>query len=366
MSDIHDPRRTGPASTAGSSPWGGAVDPSPVGAFICGCAGTSLSADEAAFFAESRPFGFILFKRNCDTPEQVRALTGALRSAAGRPDAPILIDQEGGRVQRLGPPLWPAYPAGAVYGAIHALDPSKGLAAARLGARLIAHDLLSLGIDADCLPVLDVPVPGAHDVIGARAYAREPGPVAKLGRAVAEGLLAGGVLPVIKHMPGHGRAGVDSHLALPRVATDRATLAATDFAPFKANADLPLGMSAHVVFEAIDPDAPATQSARVIEEIVRGEIGFDGLLMTDDLGMEALAGLPGERAGRAIEAGIDVVLHCNGKLDEMRVVAEAVGPLEGRAAARAAAALGWRTAPEPLDVAVARAEFAELLALVGA
>jgi beta-N-acetylhexosaminidase len=337
-----------------------------VSAFISGCAGPTLSEDEVAFFRETRPWGFILFKRNCETPEQVAALTRALREAVGRPEAPVLIDQEGGRVQRLGPPHWPAYPAGAVYGAIHARDPAKGLRAAMLGARLIAHDLLALGIDVDCLPLLDVPVPGAHDVIGARAYARTPEPVAAIGRAVAEGLLAGGVLPIVKHMPGHGRAGVDSHLSLPRVATDRATLSTTDFAPFRANADLPMAMSAHVVFEAIDGEAPATQSARVIADVIRGEIGFDGLLMTDDLGMEALSGTPADRARRSLDAGIDIVLHCNGKLDQMRAVAGVVGPLDGVAADRAARALTWRRVPAPLDEPAARAELAELLALADA
>lgn len=337
-----------------------------VSAFISGCAGPTLSADEVAFFRDARPWGFILFKRNCETPEQVAALTRALREAAGRPEAPVLIDQEGGRVQRLGPPHWPAYPAGAVYGAIYAKDPAKGLRAATLGARLIACDLLALGIDVDCLPVLDVPVPGAHDVIGARAYARTPEPVAAIGRAVAEGLLAGGVLPIVKHMPGHGRAGVDSHLSLPRVATDRATLSTTDFAPFRANADLPMAMSAHVVFEAIDAEAPATQSARVIADVIRDEIGFDGLLMTDDLGMEALSGMPADRARRSLDAGIDIVLHCNGKLDQMRAVAGVVGPLHGVAADRAARALTWRRVPAPLDEAAARAELAELLALADA
>ncbi|WP_407051362.1 beta-N-acetylhexosaminidase [Methyloraptor flagellatus] len=337
-----------------------------VSAFISGCAGPTLSEDEIAFFREARPWGFILFKRNCETPEQIAALTRALRDAVGRPEAPVLIDQEGGRVQRLGPPHWPVYPAGAVYGAIHAKDQAKGLRAATLGARLIAHDLLALGIDVDCLPVLDVPVRGAHDVIGARAYGRTPEPVAAIGRAVAEGLLAGGVLPIVKHMPGHGRAGVDSHLSLPHVATDRATLSQTDFAPFRANADLPMAMSAHVVFEAIDPDAPATQSAPVIADVIRGEIGFDGLLMTDDLGMEALSGTPADRARRSLDAGIDIVLHCNGKLDQMRAVAEVVGPLDGIAADRAARALTWRRVPAPLDEPAARAELAELLALADA
>lgn len=331
-----------------------------VSAFITGCAGTTLSAEEVAFFRETRPWGFILFKRNCETPEQIRALTAALRAAADRPDAPILIDQEGGRVQRLGPPHWPAYPTGRTFGDLWARDRRAGLAAARLGARLIAADLFELGIDVDCLPLLDVPVEGAHDVIGHRAYGLAPDVVSQLGRAAATGLLDGGVLPVIKHIPGHGRAGVDSHLALPVVTTDRATLEATDFAPFKSCVDLPLAMTAHVIYAAIDAERPATTSKTVIDEVIRGHIGYDGCLMSDDVSMQALSGTIGERTAASLAAGCDLVLHCNGKLDEMREVAAHCRPLEGRALDRALRAEAMRRRPDGFDREAARAEFARL------
>ena len=332
----------------------------PVSAFIAGCAGPTLSSEEAAFFRRTRPWGFILFKRNCETPAQIRALTAALREASGRPEAPILIDQEGGRVQRLGPPTWPAYPEGRVFGELHARDRVAGLAAARLGARLIAADLLALGIDVDCLPVLDVPVAGAHDVIGRRAYGTTPGVVAELGRAAAQGLLDGGVLPVIKHIPGHGRAGVDSHHHLPVVDTPRAVLEATDFPPFRASADLPLAMTAHVVYTAIDPDRPATTSKRVIDEVIRGFVGYDGCLMSDDVSMKALSGTLGERTRAALDAGCDLVLHCNGDLAEMREVAAHCRPLAGDALRRALRAEAMRRRPTVFDEVEARAEFARL------
>ncbi len=332
-------------------------------AFISGVAGTVPTADEIAFFRAERPWGFILFKRNIETPTQVLDLTSALREAVGRPEAPVLVDQEGGRVQRLGPPHWPAYPAARLFGEIHARDPDSGRRAAHLGARLMADDLSAVGIDVDCVPCLDVPVEGAHDVIGRRAYGLDPETVVALGRAAAEGLAAGGVLPVMKHMPGHGRAGVDSHLALPRVATPRADLEATDFVPFRALRDLPIAMTAHVVYEAIDPDRPATVSPVVVTDILRGLIGFDGLLLSDDVSMQALGGRIGERAAAALDAGVDVVLHCNGDMAEMREVARAARPLAGDAARRAAAALSRRKAPEPADRDALAAEFA---ALVGA
>ena len=325
-------------------------------AVILGCSGTTLTTEEAAFFRDVRPWGFILFKRNIDTPDAVRALTDALRETVGRADAPVLIDQEGGRVQRMGPPHWPKYPSGRRVGALP-------LDLARLGARLMAHDLAEVGINVDCAPMLDVPVAGSDDIVGDRALGADPEAVTATGRAVAEGLLAGGVLPVIKHMPGHGRATCDSHLDLPVVEADRAHLAGSDFRPFRALADLPLGMSAHVVFTAIDPERPATLSPTVIREIVRGAIGFDGLLMTDDLSMHALQGPFRARAEAAFAAGIDVVLHCNGRMDEMRPVAEAAPRLAGEAARRAQAALARLAAPEPLDVAEARARFESALAV---
>jgi beta-N-acetylhexosaminidase len=329
--------------------------------FICGCRGPVLAPEEIAFFRDARPWGFILFARNCETPEGIRALTAGLREAVGR-DAPILIDQEGGRVQRLRPPLWPAYPEGRRYGEIAERDPELGRRATRLGARLIAADLFDLGIDVDCLPVADVPVEGAHDVIGRRAYWTTPERVADLAAAACAGLRAGGVLPVIKHVPGHGRAGVDSHLRLPVVETDRATLERTDFAPFAALAGEPLAMTAHVVYAAIDPERPATTSATVIGEVIRGAIGFSGCLMSDDVSMQALSGTIGERTAAALAAGCDLVLHCNGDLAEMRAVAEHCPPLAGRGAARAAAALAARRPPEPFDRDAARAEFIRLTA----
>jgi beta-N-acetylhexosaminidase len=330
-------------------------------AFISGIAGLVLSADERAFLRDADPWGFILFRRNVDTPAQVRALVSELRGAVGR-KAPVLIDQEGGRVQRLQPPHWPSYPAGALYGAIYDRDRAAGLDAARLGARLIASDLAALGIDVDCLPLADVPVSEADPVIGNRAYGTTPDKVAAIGAAVAEGLTQGGVLPVLKHIPGHGRATADSHHALPVVDVDRATLESSDFAAFRPLAQLPLGMTAHVVFSAIDPVAPATTSVKMVQEVIRGTIGFDGLLMSDDVSMNALNGTLAERSRAAFAAGCDVVLHCNGKLDEMRAVAGESPKLAGDAARRADAALAARRAPNGFDVAAARERFAGLMA----
>jgi len=328
-------------------------------ALILGCAGKTLSAEEAAFFRDVRPWGFILFKRNIGTPDEVRALTASLRDCLNLDAAPILIDQEGGRVQRMGPPHWPAYPAGGRYGRLN----GSATAIARLGARLMAHDLAEVGINVDCAPVLDVPAPGSHDIIGDRAYASNPDSVAEIGRAVAEGLMAGGVLPVMKHVPGHGRAACDSHHGLPVVEATCEALAAQDFRPFQALADLPMAMSAHVVFTAIDPENPATQSAAVIRDVIRGAIGFDGLLMTDDLSMHALTGTFRDRTEAAFAAGIDIGLHCNGTMDEMRAVAEAAPVLAGEAARRAASALArLDRADDGIDVSEARARFAAALA----
>jgi len=332
-------------------------------AFIAGCAGFELTPDETAFFRDARPWGFILFRRNVDTPEQVRALCNALRETVGRFDAPILIDQEGGRVQRMGPPHWPKYPPGSAYARLQGGDPVVRRELTRLGARLMAHDLLSVGINVDCVPVLDVPVPGAHDVIGDRAYAKDPATVAVLGRAAAEGLLAGGVLPVIKHIPGHGRSVADSHLAPPVVEASLAELQRNDFAPFRALADMPLAMTAHVVYTALDPDRPATTSARVIEEIIRGHIRYDGLVMSDDLSMQALSGSFRERAEASFAAGCDVVLHCNGRMDEMAPIAEASPLLDNAPLRRAEAALQRiRHEPEPFDPVDARARLDAALA----
>ena len=329
-------------------------------AFIVGLSGTILTAEERGFLREADPWGLIVFKRNIDTPAQVAGLTSSFREAVGR-DAPVLVDQEGGRVQRLGPPHWPAYPPGAAYGDLYRRDASTGLNAARLGAALIAADLVAVGIDVDCLPIADVPVAGADAVIGDRAYGTTAEQVAAIGRAVAEGLLAGGVLPVLKHIPGHGRAAADSHRVLPVVETDRATLAATDFAAFRLLFDLPLGMTAHVVYTAIDPIAPATTSVTVVRDVIRQAIGFRGLLMSDDISMGALSGSIAERSRAAITAGCDVILHCNGRLDEMRDVADAVPGLTGQAAARAEAALARRAASRAHDLAALQAEFAALM-----
>jgi len=329
-------------------------------AAIYGCSGPRLTAEEKAFFAEARPWGFIVFRRNVDDPDQLRVLADELRETVDDPAAPILIDQEGGRVQRMGPPHWPKYPPGDVF--LKATnDPLAARELVRLGARLIAHDLRGVGITVDCLPVLDVPVPGAHDIIGDRAYARDPATVAQLGRAAAEGLLAGGVLPVIKHMPGHGRAFADSHHDLPVVHADLAHLDAWDFAPFRALSDMPLAMTAHVVFDAIDPKRPATVSRKAVK-LMRRELGFGGLIVTDDLSMKALSGTLTERTEAALKAGCDIVLHCNGDLSEMRAVAEAAAPLKGKAARRAEAALARIVRePEPFDPLEARARFDALL-----
>jgi beta-N-acetylhexosaminidase len=331
-------------------------------AFLTGISGTTLTAEERSFLREARPWGGILFKRNIDNHQQVSDLISEFRRAISFPEAPVLIDQEGGRVQRLAPPHWPAYPAGATFGALYDDDPDIGLRAAWLSARLMAADLAALGITVDCLPLADVPVAGADAVIGDRAYGTTPAKVAAIARAVTEGLAAGGVLPVLKHIPGHGRATADSHHRLPVVETAEADLRRTDFAAFQPLADLPMAMTAHVVFSAIDPAQPATSSATIIDRVIRREIGFQGLLMSDDLSMNALSGSLGERTGAAIAAGCDVVLHCNGKLDEMRAVAEAVPDLAGVSLARAERALAARRPPQPFDAVAGRAELDSLIA----
>ena len=327
-----------------------------VRAFITGLAGTVPTPAERAFLRESEPWGLIVFKRNVKTPAQVTRLVASFRDAVGR-DAAVLVDQEGGRVQRLGPPHWPAYPPGASYGRIYDRDAAAGLRAARLGARLIAADLMAVGIDVDCLPIADVPVAGADPVIGDRAYGESPAKVAALAGAIAQGLLAGGVLPVVKHLPGHGRAKADSHKALPVVDADRASLEGSDFAAFRPLAGLPLGMTAHVVFSAIDAGAPATTSAIMIHEVIRGTIGFEGLLMSDDISMGALSGSLPARTRAALSAGCDIVLHCNGEMAQMREVAAAAPLLAGEAGRRAEAALARRLPPSGLDIAAARSRF---------
>jgi beta-N-acetylhexosaminidase len=335
-------------------------------AFITGVSGLELTAAEREFVGSERPWGFILFKRNIETPDQVVRLVAELREAGGNPDAPVLIDQEGGRVQRLGPPHWPVYPPGALFGTLYDIDPALGLTAARLSARLIAADLIDLGVTVDCLPLADVPVAGADAVIGNRAYGTEPGKVAAIARAVTDGLEQGGVLPVLKHIPGHGRATADTHFRLPEVAAPRIELERTDFAAFQPLADLPMAMTAHVVFSALDPAHPATTSATIIEQVIRGVIGFQGLLMSDDVSMNALAGSIAERTRAIVVAGCDIVLHCNGKLDEMREVAAETPELSGAALVRANRALASRRAPQAFDRLAARAELNALIDRAGA
>ena len=332
-------------------------------AVIAGCAGTILTADELSLFREHRPAGLILFARNCETPDQVRRLTDAFRQAIGLEDTLVLIDQEGGRVQRLRPPHWRALPPARAFGNLFAKDRQKGLDAARLAARLTAHDLVQTGISMNCVPVLDVPTDGSHDVIGNRAYGTTVAVVVALARAVAEGLLAGGVLPVVKHVPGHGRATVDSHHELPIVTASLAELRATDFVPFRELSDLPAAMTAHVVYTAFDATEPATTSLIVVQDVIRGEIGFNGLLMSDDLGMKALAGTMRERTQRALFAGCDVVLHCSGDFAEMGDVAAAAGALEPAASLRLAGCLALLGADQPCDLAEADAHLSEAFAL---
>ena len=334
-------------------------------AFITGLSGPDLSAVEREFIRSERPWGFILFKRNIETPAQVILLIKELRKEIGEPDAPVLVDQEGGRVQRFGPPHWPVYPPGAIFGVLYDIDPALGLSAARLSARLIAADLIETGITVDCLPLADVPVAGADAVIGNRAYGTEPGKVAAIARAVTEGLEQGGILPVLKHIPGHGRATADTHFRLPEVDTTRTELERTDFAAFRPLADLPMAMTAHVVFSALDPAHPATTSATIIEQVIRGVVGFQGLLMSDDVSMNALAGSIAERTRAIFAAGCDMVLHCNGKLDEMREVARETPELSGKALERARRALASRKAPQAFDRLAARAELDALIERAG-
>lgn len=318
-------------------------------AAILGCSGRALGNSEKAFFRGADPLGFILFARNCAAPDQLRRLVGELRNCVGRADAPILIDQEGGRVTRLGPPHWRKPPPAATFARLARADEGAAIEAAHLNGRLIAAELHDLGITLNCAPVLDVPQPGSHAVIGDRALGSSPALAALLGRAVCEGHLDGSVLPVIKHIPGHGRALADSHKVLPVVDAARAELEAVDFAPFKALRDMPWAMTAHVRYEAFDRQAPATTSKSVIRRVIRGTIGFDGVLISDDLSMAALGGGVGERAQAALAAGCDVVLHCNGVRAEMEAVAACVSPLDARAQARLGRAEAMRASPKPFE-----------------
>jgi beta-N-acetylhexosaminidase len=328
-----------------------------VGAFIAGCAGPCLTESERAFFADANPFGFILFSRNIREPDQLRRLTGSLRDAVGR-QAPILIDQEGGRVQRLGPPYWrPWAPA---LEQVAAAGPAHAARSMYIRARLIAWELNWMGIDVNCAPVADIARPETHPVLRNRCYGERPDDVIACARAVAKGLMDGGVLPVLKHIPGHGRANQDSHLGLPRVKTSWTALEATDFLPFAALAELPFAMTAHIVYDAIDPALPVTVSPKGIS-LIRRDIGFDGFLMSDDISMKALSGDIASRTRAALRAGCDAVLHCNGEMPEMKAVAEASGVLSQMAKSRAGRALGRRRPPERADIAALEAELASLL-----
>ncbi len=324
---------------------------------IFGCSGLSLTQEEQDFYKRVQPWGFILFGRNIDTPEQVANLVAELKSCVEHDDVPVLIDQEGGRVRRLRPPHWEAYPAGDVFGKHYAQNKEQGLRFAWLQSRLMACDLAKLGINVDCLPVLDVPVEGSHDVIGDRAYAKDCSIVSDIGLSASKGLMAGGVLPVVKHIPGHGRAGVDSHKDLPIVEASLSDLEKSDFKPFQDLKDMPLAMTAHVVYKAIDPNNPATTSQVVINDIIRDYIGFDGLLMCDDLSMHALKGSFEQRTKASFDAGCDVVLHCNGNLAEMTPIAAASPQLSGDSFRRAVQATNLFANVDTCDEESLRKEF---------
>lgn len=331
-------------------------------ALITGVGGFALTADEKKFISSVQPVGLVLFARNISGRDQLLNLIREFREFLGDRQAPVLIDQEGGRVQRLRPPLAPNYPAAQTIGEIYKRNAKKGARAAWLAGRLIGDDLQNFCVNVDCDPVLDLPVPGAHGVIGTRAYAETVEAVIALAEAKIEGLMAAGVLPVIKHIPGHGRAGADSHHELPVVKTSHAELSTSDFATFKAFKSAPFAMTAHVVYADIDPQAPATTSKKMIQDVIRGEIGYTGALMSDDLGMKALAGSFAERAARALEAGCDLILHCSGNMDEMQDIARVVPELSGESLRRTNAALARRTEPQPFNRRDAEAELKTLLA----
>ncbi len=330
-------------------------------AMILGCSGLTLTDDEIALYKAEHPWGFILFGRNIGDAAQITDLVASMRDAIGNPNAPVLIDQEGGRVQRIRPPILQSYPNAQALGEIYLRDKVQGLRAAWLMSRLHAFDLTKLGITVDCLPVLDVPVEGASNVIGNRAYGFDPALVAAMGQAAADGLKAGGMLPVMKHIPGHGRGLVDSHHELPVVDVPVDELDAHDFVPFRAlNKEL-MAMSAHLVFTALDADRPATTSNIVIDEIIRGRIGFDGLLISDDSSMNALKGTLGERAANIVAGGCDIVLHCNGVMDEMLQVVKEVPVLSGKALERARAVEAGFPVADGEDEVALRDEFNAML-----
>jgi beta-N-acetylhexosaminidase len=333
-------------------------------AAIYGLAATELSAEERAFFPDARPAGYILFKRNIESRQQLRALTDAIRAMEGHDEVPILIDQEGGRVARMRPPEWPAFPCGEAFDRLYQLAPSSAIEAARVNARALGLMLNEVGINVDCLPMLDVRQPGATDIVGDRALGSEPMQVAALGKAILDGLASAGALGVIKHIPGHGRALVDSHLELPVVEASEEELA-IDMEPFERLRDAAMGMTSHLLYTAWDAERPASQSPFVIHDIIRQRIGFEGFLMSDDIGMEALAGDHGERAAACVAAGCDVALHCDGKMENMLLVADAVGELSPEGEARLARAMAMRFIPDDeMDFAEAVAKRDALLALV--
>lgn len=285
--------------------------------------GLNVNAEERALFSEFRPFGFILFKRNCDNPEQVKALTDQMRALSGNEDIPILIDQEGGRVARLGPPHWKKYPCAEIYSSIYETSPDLAITAVQVHASLMAADLVNVGINVNCYPVADLLFEGADKVIGDRSYGERPNKVSLLARAASEGMLSSGIIPIIKHIPGHGRADVDSHLKLPVVDTPLEILRETDFIPFGNLNDMPCAMTAHVIYSAIDAENCATISPKLINDVIRGEMGFEGVLISDDVSMKALHDSPADNALASLEAGCDLALHCNGTFEERRSVLEA-------------------------------------------
>lgn len=331
-------------------------------AAIYGIAGTKLTNDDISFIKSYRPWGFILFARNIENRAQVLELTNQLRDVTGRDSLPILIDQEGGRVARLRPPHARLHPPAEVYGTIHSQNPEKAIEAARLGGYLIGQELRALGITVNCMPCLDVARGETSDVIGDRAYSDNPAVVSALGRSAAEGLMRAGVLPVIKHIPGHGRGAVDSHLSLPTVSASEDEMRKTDFLPFIACQDLPLGMTGHLKFTALDADNVSTQSDYIIQQLIRQHIGFDGLLMGDDISMKALSDTLPERALKTLQAGCDLVLHCNGDFVEMQALADILPCLQGKSLERAEKVQETLAETQPIEIADASELWGELLA----
>lgn len=328
---------------------------------IFGIAGTELSAEERAFFRDADPLGYILFKRNCATRAQMLALTDSLRDLSGRADVPILIDQEGGRVARMQPPEWPAFPAGPAFDKLYDLAPSSAIEAARANGHALALMLAEVGVNVNCAPLLDVRQPETTPAVGERTFGSDPMQVAALGRAMLDGMARGGVVGVVKHMPGHGRGVVDSHYELPVVKASDAELE-RDIEPFRTLAGAPMGMTCHVVFEAWDAERPATLSPTVIADVIRGRIGFDGLLMTDDIDMKALSGTAGEKAAAAIAAGCDVALDCWARMDEMVEIVGRLGDASAATLARLERAMASiRPEETPMDALIAKRD--ELLAL---